>query len=455
MFRFAGIHAPELHRIEDDSRGKCQEDSRGWGQYFKWPTADEQSNWIKALSRSGHKAMRIYTLSVAQRSDDKCGREAHILAPLTKGGMPRLNEEAFIHYDRMIMLADENNLRLILPFIDHWEWWGGRKQLAEFYGETEDDFYDVKSKTFEAYLSIVEDVITRKNSFTGRLYSEEKAIMAWETGNELKSTNESFLRIAASHIKSLAPNQLVVDGNYLSINSFSLNDPNVDIISNHYYTVNGNNNPASVLNDLKAIDGAKVYMIGEFGLDKATNIRDVMQTAVHLSYKGAKTAGAFVWGFRGHRHDGGFYWHADRDYFSYHIPGFPEGDSNEEQAVVDLVREAQAQMAGMNEPSKLPIPEPPLLRDILTAKNIRWMGAPLGRYYRIEVSSNRYTGWTTIASRISDGMNKFNPETDIIFADKQSFEENETRYYRVFASNESGESLPSNVKSFTFPVNPE
>lgn len=39
VFRFAGIHAPELHRIEDDARGPCRADPRGWGQYFKWPTA--------------------------------------------------------------------------------------------------------------------------------------------------------------------------------------------------------------------------------------------------------------------------------------------------------------------------------------------------------------------------------------------------------------------------------
>lgn len=44
VFRFAGIHAPELHRIEDDARGPCRADPRGWGQYFKWPTAQEQQN---------------------------------------------------------------------------------------------------------------------------------------------------------------------------------------------------------------------------------------------------------------------------------------------------------------------------------------------------------------------------------------------------------------------------
>ncbi len=87
-FRFAGIHAPELHRIEQDARGPCKADPRGWGQYFKWPTAKEQENWIKALTRSGHRAMRIYVLSVYTPFDEACEREVHILPPRIAGGRP-------------------------------------------------------------------------------------------------------------------------------------------------------------------------------------------------------------------------------------------------------------------------------------------------------------------------------------------------------------------------------
>ena len=133
VFRFAGIHAPELHRIEDDARGTCKADTRGWGQYFRWPTAEEQENWIKAMVQTGARAQRVYVLSVQQTFDEACGRETHILAPETTDGMPRLNEKAMRVYDNMIAEADKQGLRLILPFIDHWWWWGGREQLAAFY----------------------------------------------------------------------------------------------------------------------------------------------------------------------------------------------------------------------------------------------------------------------------------------------------------------------------------
>lgn len=193
LFRFAGIHAPELHRIEDDARGTCKADPRGWGQYFKWPTAEEQENWIKALVQTGAKAQRVYVLSVQQENDAACGRETHILSPETPNGMPRLNEAAMKVYDNMIAEADKQGLRLILPFIDHWWWWGGREQLASFYHEKPEDFYRTDSKTFQAYLDVIRQVITRTNTITGRHYYDEKAIMAWETGNELEDTNADFL----------------------------------------------------------------------------------------------------------------------------------------------------------------------------------------------------------------------------------------------------------------------
>ncbi|KXI27786.1 glycoside hydrolase 5 family protein [Paraglaciecola hydrolytica] len=450
-FRFAGLHAPELHRIENDAKGVCAADPRGWGQYFQWPTADEQENWIKALTRSGHKAMRIYVLSVAQESDEACGRETHILAPLTKGGMPRLNETAMVVYDRMIMLADKHGLRLILPFIDHWQWWGGREQLAAFYDENQEAFYDINSKTYQAYQSIIKQVISRKNTLTGRYYYDEKALMAWETGNELKDTNQAFLENTVALIDQLAPQQLVVDGNYLELKEYSITNPHVDIISNHFYTTNNNNKPETIQQDLQQIAGRKAYLVGEFGLTDASILNNIMQTAVHHEYQGAQAVGAFIWGFRGHRHNGGFYFHKEyTGHYSYHLPGFVDAEENQELAVVDLVRLAQAQMRGLTKAPALPVPEAPVLRPINSLYNIQWLGAPLGQSYRIERSIKAEGPWQVIGDNISDGKQAFDPAKDSLFADKSSLQTGQSYYYRVIALNVSGESAPSNIQSFKF-----
>ncbi|MBW8192114.1 beta-mannanase man5E [Neiella marina] len=452
VFRFAGIHAPELHRIEDQARGKCLDDPRGWGQYFKWPTAQEQENWIQSLVLTGHKAMRVYVLSIATQWDQACERETHILPPNTADGMPRLNEAAMVHYDRMIALADKHGLRLILPFVDHWKWWGGRNDLAAFYGEHEDDFYDINSKTYAAYQSIIKQVTGRTNTFTGRKYNEEKAIMAWETGNELKLSNESFVRTTATLIKHQAPNQLVIDGTYLKVNEFSLSDPNVDIITNHFYTVNGNNNPEQILKDLKAINGKKVYFIGEFGLDSAARLNSIMQAAVHQQYNGAQAAGALFWHFRGHRHDGGYYWHKEvTGHYAYHLPGSPENYRNEEMAMADGARLAIAQMDGAQQMQPLPVPQAPVLRPIDTPNNFKWLGAPVGRWYRFERAMREDGPWQIIGDGISDGRNGFNPATDTLFADPMPRQAGQTYFYRVIAFNETGQSIPSNIETYTQP----
>jgi hypothetical protein len=449
-FRFAGLHAPELHRLEDDARGVCAADPRGWGQYFNWPTADEQENWFQALSFTGHKAMRVYVLSVAHPADAACGRETHILPPATAGGMPVLNEKAMLVYDRMIALAEKYQIRLILPFIDHWDWWGGRAQLAAFYGETADDFYRTDSRTYQAYLDIIRQVIQRKNSITGRLYAEEKAIMAWETGNELKDSTAEFVQKTVAQIKKYAPNQLAVDGTYLKIIPESLTNPQVDIISNHFYTTNNNNNPEQVTKDLAAIGGKKVYLIGEFGLTDSRNIGAILHAAVHSEVKGAKAAGVFVWGWRGQRHNGGFYYHKEyTGHYSYRLPGFAEADFNDEQEVVNLVRQAQATLAGKAKPDALPLPLAPKLRAIKDPMNIQWLGAAVARHYIIERSHSAQGPWQRIADKVSNAKLPFDPAKDAIFADPTAVKQQGPLYYRVIAVNETGQSEPSNIQSWT------
>ncbi len=448
VFRFAGIHAPELHRIEDDARGTCKADPRGWGQYFRWPTAEEQENWIKALVQTGAKAQRVYVLSVQQENDAACGRETHILAPATPDGMPRLNETAMKVYDNMIAEADKQGLRLILPFIDHWWWWGGREQLAAFYHEKPEDFYRTDSKTYRAYQDVIRQVITRTNTITGRHYYDEKAIMAWETGNELENTNADFLQKTSAWIRKWAPHQLVVDGTYKKVNDFALNDPNVDIISNHYYTNAENNHPEQVRKDLEAIGGKKVYLVGEFGLLDQKDLNTIMQAIVHTEVNGAQAAGGFIWGFRGHRHDGGFYWHKEfTGHYSYHLPGFPvEGKANQEMEGVNLVRTASAQMAGLSQAPALPVPEAPKLRESNSPFAINWMGSPVGRYYDVERATQPHGPWTRVGQDISDGKNEWDPaKMDLFRDDYRSLTLGQTYYYRVIAKNESGQSAPSNV----------
>jgi hypothetical protein len=110
-----------------------------------------------------------------------------------------------------------------------------------------------------------------------------------------------------------------------------------------------------------------------------------------------------------------------------------------------MVRLAQAQLAGQSQPPPLPLPDAPILHPIENPKvDIRWMGAALGRYYRIERAERAEGPWSVIADQVTDGQNEFNPAQDRLFGDTDNLTSGKTYCYRVIAQNESGESRPSN-----------
>ncbi|WP_237063184.1 beta-mannanase man5E [Microbulbifer zhoushanensis] len=478
--RFIGLHATELHRIEDDVASKGS--TIGKSDHFRWPTAREQVNWIKALVYSGHSITRIYTLSVDDIElprDVRANMPAHIVKNPQTGSI-ELDESAMQVYDRMVYLADKYGLRLIVPVIDHWSWWGGKHELANMVGESDGDtkedgpLYDVNSKTFAAYASIIEELLTRQNSCTGREYREEKAIMAWETGNELRGTNKEFLAQTAALFKRLAPNQLVVDGDQQAdythppgsadIESgefLGLLDPNVDLQSNHFY--GGYMSPEVVRKQAAlARKFNKPLFIGEYGLQPIETIRAVTDAWVNEP----AVAGALVWGYRGHREAGGFYWHYESDgHMSYHLPGFTVNDGNNELAVIEMIREAQAKLSFSERAKKFstswPVPQAPLLHPISETGEVNWMGAPTGRYYRLYVSEDDGEDWTLLADKLVDAENGWDPETMDLYTITASLESSELKadsaakvrckLYRLTAVNGAGESEPSNSQSYCTP----
>jgi len=62
-------------------------------------------------------------------------------------------------------------------------------------------------------------LINRVNSYTGVPYKEEKAILGWETGNELEVPDFAWTREIAAYIKSLDKNHLFNRGNIQTGNS--------------------------------------------------------------------------------------------------------------------------------------------------------------------------------------------------------------------------------------------
>jgi mannan endo-1,4-beta-mannosidase len=98
---------------------------------------------------------------------------------------PEINsgENGLERLDHLIADAEQAEIRLILPLVNYWPDFGGmNRYVAWFYGNSRHEFYR-NQKICEAYQAYVGQILTRKNTVTGRFYKHEPAILAWELAN--------------------------------------------------------------------------------------------------------------------------------------------------------------------------------------------------------------------------------------------------------------------------------
>jgi mannan endo-1,4-beta-mannosidase len=129
-------------------------------------------------------------------------------------------EYVFQGLDYVLHLADQNGLRLILPFVNNWDDYGGMNQYVAWSGtaSAHDDFYtDANCRTW--YKNHVSTVLNRANTFNGRIYREDPTIFAWELANEPEcpsdptgATLEAWIVEMSAYIKSIDATHLVTTG---------------------------------------------------------------------------------------------------------------------------------------------------------------------------------------------------------------------------------------------------
>ena len=213
-FRFVSFNIPNLTYIEDDMRF-----DRLSG--FRLPTEFEIDDALTSIQQMGGRVARAYSLSVRKTSDAP-GVPRHILGP------DELNEDAMVALDQVLAAANRHGVRLIISFIDQNSWWGGIEELAGFRCKKRDEFY-TDPQVKDDYRRLVSRVLHRVNTRTGTNYTDDKAVLAWELGNELKAPKE-WVREMAPYVKQLAPHQLVAESYFTDPDN-----PGVDIVQDHLY----------------------------------------------------------------------------------------------------------------------------------------------------------------------------------------------------------------------------
>ena len=421
-FRFISFNIPNLHLVEDNM--VFDKDT-----VWRWPDKFETLDALQSVRQQGGTVVRTYVLSVL-RTNDAPGVPRHIL------GRGKFNEEAFQALDLVMQTANETGVRVIIPFVDNWSWWGGIAEYAGFRGKQKEAFW-TDPEVIGDFKETIRFLINRTNTLTGVSYRDDKAILAWETGNELQSP-AAWTREIATFIKSQDRHHLVIDGFHTTVlREESLSIPDIDVVTTHHYPGEKKTYAELVHANQARAKGKKPYFVGEFGFVETSQIEALLDTVIRED-----VAGALLWSLRPRSRDGGFYWHSEPaggdKYKAYHWPGFTTGIAYDETQVMELMRRKAFEIRGLPLPS-IPAPYAPKLLPIQDAGAISWQGVAGAASYVVERAASARGPWTTAADAVDETAVQYRPLFADVKAGKGSW------YYRVSAKNASGKSKPSNI----------
>jgi mannan endo-1,4-beta-mannosidase len=257
----------------------------------------------------------------------------------------------------------------------------------------------------------------------------------------------------AAFIKQNAPNQLVMEANGADREAF-IQDPNIDIISEHLYEYwnqmmgHSTDLPALAREAMKQCRGRKPLMIDEFGLGSVENLRALMQT---IDEEGI--VGGLMWSIRGRRRDGGWYYHNEggTPINSFHIPGFAASYGYHETRLLDMLRHHAYLIRGEVPPAvEIPTPAPVLFR---TPEGLTWRGSTGAAYYTLERAHSANGPWKVLATGLHDSVIAdvagFEPTPEASFPLTLYYDESATPginyFYRIKGVNAAGDSGYSKV----------
>lgn len=377
----------------------------------RYPSEFEVRDALATASEMGANVVRAHTLGVSVGC-------SLCLSP-SRGSY---NEAAFRRVDYAIKVAGEQNIRLIIPLVDNYNYYhGGKRTFTDWRGLPESAFF-TNATVIDDFKQYVATLLNRVNSYTGIAYKNDPTILAWETGNEI-SPPVSWTATIADHIKSVAPSQLVVDGSY-GVNPNALSLASVDIYSSHFNDTAFAMTPTALNSQASQTAAAgKAFFGGEFAWYKRS--QSELNSFLAAVQGNTAVAGALFWSLFPHTEPFGYVDHPSNELYTLQYPEV----GSDRRSRAEALRGFAYALRGVSPAPAHGVPAAPPITDISTAGTISWRGVAGGDSYSIERAPTAGAPWTTVCDRCTTSFNA--PWTD-------SSRPAGVSWYRVRAHNLAG-----------------
>ncbi len=428
IFRFISVNTPNINGHYDGYKNTNPD--CGY-IYDPIDLSFEMEAYFKDMVQMGVTVIRTWGITV----EDGSGEFEVLVA-----GPYSYNETAFRRIDKMLELCNKYGIRVILCLVKENKFWGSTISFSNLYGGG--NYYETPAVK-DGFKHLLTTMVNRKNYFTGKVYKEDKAILAWEFGNEVPNDKGAWIAEMAGYLKNIDTNHLIADPRRANgiqqmkeiVDDVVNNCPKIDLVKTRQYP-NYRNSVSELWNECK---GKRPMIIDEF--QRMEGFREVLEEICNTG-----TTGGLLWSLMKPQYKGGIGGHALFHAYSWggsRWPGFGSGEHFNESRNLMLIREYGYKIRGLKTP---PLPAPtdaPFLYENMRsdAVALKWRCSPGARYYLVERAASPKGPWENISGDFDISFNLyFYP----LFSDSGTVP-GKSYYYRVTGKNESGLSAPSNV----------
>lgn len=314
---------------------------------------------LETAANQGFSVMRTwggFDIGNQDGSNSVAGKANGVYFQYWNGTEPAYNDGAdgLEHMDYVVAKAKTLGIRLVIPFVNNWQDFGGMDQYVAWAGaQYHDEFYtDPQIRLW--YKKWIAHLLNHRNSLTGLRYKDDPTIMMWELANEPRCIGSGLYprspdcttntltewaddmsrfvkRVDPKHLVSVGDEGFFCDpstGNWIDncgegVDSIALSSlRHVDVMSYHLYPEGwgqtvawGNEYIERHIAD--ALEIGKPAVLGEFGLKDQTtrnpNYKSYLDTVLDLG-----GAGAMYWMLAGKQDNGTLY--PDGDGFTVYCP---------------------------------------------------------------------------------------------------------------------------------------